>query len=847
VPENNNLQELDALTGGAFSAPTSGERSTLLRQFLISGPKFEQLQAVYKEMSVKDKGAAKLLRERLDDIRRTRAQETMAAEWAAKAQELLEASRLNLADAMAWQREAAKAGAPLGREPLAALKLQLADRIKAVENLQHSVQVQKEVAVLLAQRIEVLSTKPWQDAQSAREPLAQDVSGWDAQTQTLRNHPHWVSVDARFAAQLDASAAQMRVVWEAFSDALSQTEAAASNLQLPLPAVPVWADALRAQRQSAGQTQVPARSNKPSVDPQVLAQAQEAVQQALGRLEQEMTEGHGKASVAAATALRQALKDHGRWVSGALESQVHAALAAADELEGWQRWRADQLRQELVKQAEGLLNRPEGQALGGRKTQETLRHLREQWKTVDQGGVPNHLLWRRFDEACNAAFKVVEVWLEKIKAEAAEHRAQREALMAELSAWAQANTGGPGTDWKLINRDLHEFSERWRDAGHLSEKAFAELQPRWKALMAAASAPIEALQRASVERRQAMIAEAQALGEAPMLQIGAVKNLQKRWQSEAHTVPLDRRQEQKLWDAFRKPIDDAFNRKSAEREKAAFALSARDLAVLQASEAVQTASQSGDAGAIRAALQQLDALLRGEVPVDVRADVQAVVSDDAPQENLQAVTHQPAVSQKPAKPIVAVRGDDRPGVKRSEPEVPRGRPKRDPRPERGPAAPALPRLGDQALRAHRYAIDQAQLVLRKLAAQAHGESLTKLLQAWSQRSSESMPTVQELGSRVTPAMRILWSQTISTAPVADASSEALRTALLRLEMAAEVPTPAEDLEARRALQLQLLTRRNDPSPVQTWGQDVARVFASPWDEAQSRRLQHALKVLIRKT
>jgi hypothetical protein len=137
--------------------------------------------------------------------------------------------------------------------------------------------------------------------------------------------------------------------------------------------------------------------------------------------------------------------------------------------------------------------------------------------------------------------------------------------------------------------------------------------------------------------------------------------------------------------------------------------------------------------------------------------------------------------------------------------------------------------------------------LRKLAAQAHGESLTKLLQAWSQRSSESMPTVQELGSRVTPAMRILWSQTISTAPVADASSEALRTALLRLEMAAEVPTPAEDLEARRALQLQLLTRRNDPSPVQTWGQDVARVFASPWDEAQSRRLQHALKVLIRKT
>jgi ATP-dependent RNA helicase SUPV3L1/SUV3 len=38
-------------------------------------------------------------------------------------------------------------------------------------------------------------------------------------------------------------------------------------------------------------------------------------------------------------------------------------------------------------------------------------------------------------------------------------------------------------------------------------------------------------------------------------------------------VPLDRRHEQKLWDAFRKPIDDAFERKTQERQKAEAALS----------------------------------------------------------------------------------------------------------------------------------------------------------------------------------------------------------------------------------------------------------------------------------
>ncbi|MDZ4163337.1 MAG: hypothetical protein U1D28_15865, partial [Burkholderiales bacterium] len=71
-------------------------------------------------------------------------------------------------------------------------------------------------------------------------------------------------------------------------------------------------------------------------------------------------------------------------------------------------------------------------------------------------------------------------------------------------------------------------------------------------------------------------------------------------------------------------------------------------------------------------------------------------------------------------------------------------------------------------------------------------------------------------------------------------------ALLRLEMAAEVPTPASHLDARRALQLQLLTRRHEAAPAETWPQDATRVLASAWDEESARRLQHALKPLIRK-
>jgi hypothetical protein len=197
--------------------------------------------------------------------------------------------------------------------------------------------------------------------------------------------------------------------------------------------------------------------------------------------------------------------------------------------------------------------------------QDSLRQLREEWKKADQGGLPNHALWKRFDTACNNAYKVVQTWLEKIKVEATEHRTHRLALIEEVKAWGETNA--QNSDWRAHLKALYQFGDRWRNAGHLSEKAFAELQPLWKQALQNAAAPLEAEQKASTARRQALIAEAEQLGAAPVLRIDAVKALQQTWQTEAQSVPMDRRIEQKMWEAFRKPIDEAFSRKTNSREQ----------------------------------------------------------------------------------------------------------------------------------------------------------------------------------------------------------------------------------------------------------------------------------------
>ena len=70
--------------------------------------------------------------------------------------------------------------------------------------------------------------------------------------------------------------------------------------------------------------------------------------------------------------------------------------------------------------------------------------------------------------------------------------------------------------------------------------------------------------------------------------------------------------------------------------------------------------------------------------------------------------------------------------------------------------------------------------------------------------------------------------------------------MLRLEIATELPTPAEHISARRMLQLQLLTRRNAPAPQETTADDMAQVFGSAFDAGQSRRVQNILKALLKR-
>jgi len=823
---------------------------------MATEPSIDLLQQVFKEMSARDKGAARPLREKLDELRRFKNQDALAQDWAEKAQRLLDTPRLNLADAMAWSRDAAKAGAPLSREPLAGMRVALADRVKHIEDLEHRAQVLRESAALLAQRIEVLSTKTWTEALDVRGSLAADLQRLQSEWAMLSQDAHWSSVDAKYPISVNESAQHIQVVWDAFSAALTQTQAAAQDASLPLPAVPAWADQLKILRGEAAAA-APVKADKPKAEPVVNAQEQQALAaaKALAAEQRRLADIVRHELVAKAEALTRAvLPEKGTEPAPATEPAHATEPAPATELAPATVWEP---------------------VLQGRKLQDSLRQLRADWKQADQGAQPNHALWKRFDQACNRAYPFVQSWLEKSKAESTAHREQRVALLAEVLAWTQAHAGN--TDWKKQARELHQFSERWRNSGHLSEKLFAEMQAQWKTAIQAAHGALDKAQSDSVALRRAMVEEAKQLSAAPQLRIDAVKALQQRWQVESQAVPVDRKLAQKLWDAFRQPLDEAFQRKTQERAapQATQALSAHDKVVLEASHALEKAIAHGDAGPIRQAMQALNQAMQGRVsaappapkspPAETHLEPSAAAEPattdtDAAASTAPALVDAPAAKPPaPPKKVVAVRGDDRPGQKKTEP-APAGRfgdkpgARRDQRDgpgvRRGADAPRGPdrevvergpRLGDAAFRAQRHALEQADLALRRLAMQAHGETLVQLLSAWETRQVEQLPPVKELGSRITPALRQAWVQALQSDPLGNADN-----ALLRLEIAAEVPTPASHADARRALQLQLLTKRHEATPAQTWAQDMAVVLSAPYQVDSAQRLQAALKALLKR-
>ncbi|MCK6430309.1 MAG: DUF349 domain-containing protein [Burkholderiaceae bacterium] len=238
------------------------------------------------------------------------------------------------------------------------------------------------------------------------------------------------------------------------------------------------------------------------------------------------------------------------------------------ELERWESFGQQTARIQLCERAEALARQTLPPAALAREVQQ----LRAEWKKLDEqhAGVPKPL-WERFDSACEKAYAPAARHFAELAAQHKQARKQREEFIAAAAAHAPALLAEP-RDWRAIERWLREADATWHgpSLGSVEPGAWKKLDARFKAAVAPLRDALSGARAQAKSERQALIAEAQALAAQALERDtpAKVKALQARWQAQAKHVPLAPRDERVLWEQFRAACNAVFEARASARRQA---------------------------------------------------------------------------------------------------------------------------------------------------------------------------------------------------------------------------------------------------------------------------------------
>jgi hypothetical protein len=721
------------------------------------------------------------------------------------------------------------AAAPLPLSPLLALKNELSALTEAGE-AGLACQTLLQQALDRVQQ-ESLALRDLHNSQSAAVTLAMEcahavwpwhaqIAGWQARfdnlSVTYASLPAWLAEQAaahalcislneiktRLAA-LGADAENMRACEEFLAgltpDAPLDANATAAWEALTKPGDAATHEMLQARWQALHANAPAVAICEPTPPPVAKPAAQtttkvnpkidhEALRDLLDKLEQAIGQGHLIDADTAAKRIKTALA--GNSLHGALESRLHGLHAQLETLRGWARWGTGQAREQLIAAAGALL-------VSEHEVEELARDitaLREEWKQLNVHGAATKGQWDIFNTTLEQAYLPVATRRAEEAAAQAAACAAKEAL---CDAWASELTGiaWEQANYKSIEARRAELQKQWRDAPQAGFRHERPLRKRFDALISDLDRHLDAARRAESNRREQLIAEAEALSGQTDLgrAMAQAKALQARWNQQPTPVRLKRSEEDRLWHRFRAACNVVFERRDALRSEKTTQQQERMQRQQTLLDTFAARLTNADTNAIRQALAQFRADWNASKP-DKR--------DSADQ--LESRAHE--LEQQAQRRLDELRH-----------EKVRAR---------------FDLLAQKAALAHR--VETATL-----AAEPLEEIVAAAKQTWDELPQLPAKTERLLAQRFAAASRI-------TSTELAAGSETRGALLLDLEIALGLPSPDDYAEVRRERQLAQLRNRfaaADPQPETELL--LARTYATPTlpDAVFDRRIAAVVRAM----
>ena len=252
----------------------------------------------------------------------------------------------------------------------------------------------------------------------------------------------------------------------------------------------------------------------------------------------------------------------GRLTTPQSERLAHVR-AEYKRLAAWARWGGNVSREELVHAVEEL----PAQNLAMSELAKKVSAMRERWKSLDSvSGAAPKSLWEKFDAACTAAYAPAAAHFRHLADERHASAAKAQALVDEVTALVADSPAGR-EDWRSLASSSQRLRQAWSRLGTIDRKDKKRLDTAFGKAMDTLMAPLEEQRRIEVARREQLIEEVYKLDPAERHTVDTLRGLQEAWQGHAKALPLERRQEQALWQKFRTACDTIF----AKRKESAHA------------------------------------------------------------------------------------------------------------------------------------------------------------------------------------------------------------------------------------------------------------------------------------
>ncbi|MGB1008909.1 MAG: DUF349 domain-containing protein [Thiolinea sp.] len=245
-----------------------------------------------------------------------------------------------------------------------------------------------------------------------------------------------------------------------------------------------------------------------------------------------------------------------------LDQRLRAAAPMVMEFKDWRRWGTDQAREHLIETAQRLEN---DASMDPEQRAKEIKALRQEWRKLAQMEPgKQRQQWKDFDSKVTAAYEPSKQHFAEQARQRAEHLRQREGVCIQLETMRDV-TDWENVDWKAQLAGINELRKAWKRCGTVGHKEWKAINQRFNDAMDALEVQLKGEREHNFKARQRLVEQAEALLELEDIQAATTeaKALQSHWQI---TVPSRPKEEQKLWKAFRSPIDEVFKRLGNERQ-----------------------------------------------------------------------------------------------------------------------------------------------------------------------------------------------------------------------------------------------------------------------------------------